>query len=126
MYVPSIDENKILILVEPNADMLNRIKNDIDYLEKLVIAGGGSGGSGIIDDEGNIYAWGKDQEGIYLECISSDTSEDTVNAMLDIVDDDNASPFSVQFENGDVSSIMNVVDDESKLDNTNYSIDLTD
>lgn len=123
--IDRIDENKILILVEPNADMLYRIKNNIDYLEKLVIAGGGSGGSKIIDDEGNIYAWGKDQEGIYLECISS-TSEDTVDVMLDTVDDDNASIYSVEFEDGSVSSIMNVVDDESKLDNTNYSIDLTD
>ena len=37
--IERVDENRVLILVEPNADMLNRIKSDIEALEKVVLIG---------------------------------------------------------------------------------------
>ena len=53
--VKRIDENRVLIIIEPNGDMVQRIKakiNDlqaeIDELEELVNSGG-SGGGGIVD-----------------------------------------------------------------------------
>lgn len=53
--VNRIDENRVLIIIEPNGDMVQRIKTkindlqaEIDELEELVNSGG-SGGGGIVD-----------------------------------------------------------------------------
>lgn len=112
--IDRIDKNKILILVEPSADMLNRIKNDVDYLDKLVVR----------DDEQNVYVFGKDSEGIYLKCVELGTSTDTVDAVLNLSDDTDASPYSLEFDNGDTSSITNITTNDFELDGSNYNIKL--
>lgn len=57
--IERISDNKILILVEPNADMLNRIKTDIDTLEKNTT---------ITDNKKEyVYRFGVDNNGVFLQ-----------------------------------------------------------
>lgn len=64
--IERIDDNRILILIEPNIDMLNRIKTDIIELEKKIIAGS----SGFIGEDDDLtYEFGKDEVGIFYRSI---------------------------------------------------------
>ena len=56
--IERISNDKIIIIVEPNADMLNRIKSDVDYLEKE---------NTKISDGEYKYKFGKDSHGVFLQ-----------------------------------------------------------
>ena len=61
--IERVDGDRVLILVEPNADMLNRIKRDIDtlFIRNAIVNG---------DTDKVTYQFGQDDNGIYYRSVT--------------------------------------------------------
>ena len=63
--IERINNDKILILVEPGADTFNKMKTDIDKI---------STEGGLVIEGNNVFKFGKDTKGIFLELIAKNSN----------------------------------------------------